>query len=84
MWVCAPARLSDAGGTDGAGRSAHRGGTRTRRYRGDDSGFLAAFGAFGLLTVTVAATVERFLPYVTIVIGISLVALGFGCCSAAT
>ena len=39
-------------------------------------GFLAAFGAFGLLTVTIAATVERFLPYVTIVIGISLVALG--------
>jgi cytochrome c biogenesis protein CcdA len=39
-------------------------------------GFLAAFGAFGLLTVTVAATVERFLPYVTIVIGISPVALG--------
>lgn len=39
-------------------------------------GFLAAFGAFGLLTVTVAAAVERFLPYVTIVIGISLVALG--------
>jgi len=39
-------------------------------------GFLAAFGAFGLLTVTIAATVERFLPYVTIMIGISLVALG--------
>jgi len=39
-------------------------------------GFLAAFGTFGLLTVTVASTVERFLPYVTIVIGISLVALG--------
>jgi len=39
-------------------------------------GFLAAFGAFGLLTVTIAATVERYLPYVTIVIGISLVALG--------
>ncbi|MGA8123520.1 MAG: cytochrome c biogenesis CcdA family protein [Mycobacterium sp.] len=39
-------------------------------------GFLAAFGAFGLLTVTVAAAVERFLQYVTIVIGISLVALG--------
>src|ERR1700722_12729086 len=39
-------------------------------------GFLAAFGAFGLLTVTIATTVERFLPYVTIVIGISLVALG--------
>jgi cytochrome c biogenesis protein CcdA len=39
-------------------------------------GFLAAFGAFGLLTVTIATTVERFLPYVTIVIGISLVVLG--------
>jgi cytochrome c biogenesis protein CcdA len=39
-------------------------------------GFLAVFGTFGVLTVTVAATVERFLPYVTIVIGISLVALG--------
>jgi cytochrome c biogenesis protein CcdA len=39
-------------------------------------GFLAVFGAFGLLTVTVAATVQRFLPYVTIVIGISLVGLG--------
>jgi cytochrome c biogenesis protein CcdA len=39
-------------------------------------GFLAAFGAFGLLTVTIAATVQRFLPYVTIMIGISLVALG--------
>ena len=39
-------------------------------------GFLALFGAFGLLTVTVAATVQRFLPYVTLVIGISLVALG--------
>jgi cytochrome c biogenesis protein CcdA len=39
-------------------------------------GFLAAFGTFGLLTVTVAAAVERFLPYVTIMIGISLVGLG--------
>jgi cytochrome c biogenesis protein CcdA len=39
-------------------------------------GFLAVFGTFGLLTVTIAATVERYLPYVTIVIGISLVALG--------
>jgi cytochrome c biogenesis protein CcdA len=39
-------------------------------------GFLAAFGVFGLLTVPVAATVERILPYVTIVIGFTLVALG--------
>ncbi|WP_428341947.1 cytochrome c biogenesis CcdA family protein [Mycobacterium sp.] len=39
-------------------------------------GFLAAFGTFGLLTVTIASTVERYLPYMTIAIGISLVALG--------
>ncbi len=39
-------------------------------------GFLAVFGAFGLLTVSVASTVQRYLPYVTIVIGIALVALG--------
>jgi cytochrome c biogenesis protein CcdA len=39
-------------------------------------GFVAVFGAFGLLTVSVAATVQRFLPYVTILIGIILVALG--------
>jgi cytochrome c biogenesis protein CcdA len=39
-------------------------------------GFVAVFGAFGLLTVAAAATVQRFLPYVTVVIGIILVALG--------
>lgn len=39
-------------------------------------GFLAVFGAFGLLTVTVAATVQRYLPYATVVLGAVLVALG--------
>jgi len=39
-------------------------------------GFLAVFGAFGLLTVTVATRLERYLPYATVVIGIVLVALG--------
>ncbi len=39
-------------------------------------GFLAVFGLFGLLTVPVATGVQRYLPYATIVIGISLVALG--------
>ena len=39
-------------------------------------GFLAVFGLFGLLTVPVATAVQRYLPYATIVIGISLVALG--------
>ncbi|CAJ1498238.1 cytochrome c biogenesis CcdA family protein [[Mycobacterium] holstebronense] len=39
-------------------------------------GFLAVFGTFGLLTVTVSTRVERYLPYATVVIGIVLVALG--------
>jgi len=39
-------------------------------------GFLAVFGLFGLLTVEVASTVQRYLPYVTVVIGIILVAVG--------
>jgi cytochrome c biogenesis protein CcdA len=39
-------------------------------------GFVAVFGTFGLLTVAAAATMQRYLPYVTIVIGIVLVALG--------
>lgn len=39
-------------------------------------GFLVVFGAFGLLTVSLASTVQRYVPYATIVIGIALVALG--------
>ena len=39
-------------------------------------GFLTVFGLFGLLTVSVASAVQRYLPYVTVVVGISLVALG--------
>ena len=39
-------------------------------------GFLTVFGVFGVLTVSVASTVQRYLPYVTVVIGIGLVALG--------
>jgi cytochrome c biogenesis protein CcdA len=39
-------------------------------------GFLAVFGLFGLLTLEVAATVQRYLPYVTVLIGIILVAVG--------
>jgi cytochrome c biogenesis protein CcdA len=40
-------------------------------------GFLAVFGTFGLLTVAMAASVQRILPYVTVTIGIVLAALGF-------
>ena len=39
-------------------------------------GFITVFGAFGLLTVSAASTVQRYLPYVTVLIGIALVALG--------
>jgi cytochrome c biogenesis protein CcdA len=40
------------------------------------SGFLAAFGTFGLLTVSVASIVQRYVPYATVLIGIVVVALG--------
>ena len=39
-------------------------------------GFVAVFGLFGLLTLSVASTVQRYLPYGTVVIGLVLVALG--------
>ena len=39
-------------------------------------GFLAVFGSFGLLTVSVASTVQQYLPYVTLLIGVTLVGLG--------
>ena len=40
------------------------------------AGFITVFGAFGLLTVSAAATVQRYLPLATILIGIVLLALG--------
>jgi cytochrome c biogenesis protein CcdA len=39
-------------------------------------GFIAVFGAFGILTVSAASAVQRYLPYATVLIGIILVALG--------
>ena len=39
-------------------------------------GFLAVFGLFGLLTVSIASTVQRYLPYVTTVVGAALIGLG--------
>ena len=39
-------------------------------------GFIAVFGTFGLLTIAAASTVQRYLPYVTVVIGVVLVVLG--------
>jgi cytochrome c biogenesis protein CcdA len=40
------------------------------------AGFVIVFGGFGVLTVSVASTVQRYLPYITVGIGIVLVALG--------
>jgi cytochrome c biogenesis protein CcdA len=39
-------------------------------------GFLTVFGLFGALTISAASTVQRYLPYATVVIGSLLVALG--------
>ena len=39
-------------------------------------GFLTFFGLFGLLTIPLASTVQRYLPYGTVLIGSVLLALG--------
>ena len=39
-------------------------------------GFLAVFGTFGLLTVSLASAVQRWIPYATMLIGIALVVIG--------
>jgi cytochrome c biogenesis protein CcdA len=39
-------------------------------------GFLTVFGFFGALTISAATTVQRYLPYATMLIGIVLVTLG--------
>jgi cytochrome c biogenesis protein CcdA len=63
------ARGEGAGGVSALGRS-------LAATAAMSVGFVAVFGTFGLLTVSAAATVQRFLPYVTVVIGIVLVVLG--------
>ncbi len=40
------------------------------------AGFLAVFGVFGLVLAPVASTVQRWLPAVTVVIGVALLGLG--------
>jgi cytochrome c biogenesis protein CcdA len=39
-------------------------------------GFLTVFGLFGALTISAGATLQRYLPYLVVAIGIVLVALG--------
>jgi cytochrome c biogenesis protein CcdA len=39
-------------------------------------GFVAVFGIFGILTISAASAVQRYAPFVTVLIGTGLVALG--------
>lgn len=39
-------------------------------------GFLVVFGTFGLIVAPLAASVQRYLPVITVVIGVSLIGLG--------
>jgi cytochrome c-type biogenesis protein len=39
-------------------------------------GFVAVFGAFGAVVAPLAVSIERWLPYVTVAIGVALVAFG--------
>ncbi|CAN5785505.1 cytochrome c biogenesis CcdA family protein [soil metagenome] len=39
-------------------------------------GFLAVFGVFGALTISVASTVQQYLPVVTVLVGIALIGVG--------
>lgn len=39
-------------------------------------GFLAVFAVFGALTIPVAAAVQHYLPLVTVIVGVTLVAIG--------
>lgn len=40
------------------------------------AGFVLVFGAFAALTVAAASTVQRYLPYATVLIGVALLVLG--------
>jgi cytochrome c biogenesis protein CcdA len=70
-----PAYLALVVGAEGVGRRAAIGRAVTATTA-MAAGFLVVFGGFGVLTVSAAATVQRYLPYATVLIGIVLVALG--------
>lgn len=60
-------------GPPGTGAAVRRAGVMTAAMT---AGFVAVFGTFGLVVVPAAVSVERFLPWATIVIGVALVAVG--------
>lgn len=62
------------GGGDGSRAAAS---VRALRFAaGMTAGFVAVFGAFGLVVAPLALSVERWLPVLTIVVGVVLVVLG--------
>ncbi|MFI9815961.1 cytochrome c biogenesis CcdA family protein [Saccharothrix variisporea] len=58
----------------------HGGGSRVGRALAAaavmTAGFVVVFGVFGLVIAPVAASVQRFLPFVTVLIGVALVVFG--------
>jgi cytochrome c biogenesis protein CcdA len=68
------------GQPSGEGAAAERGsapiGRALAATAGMALGFLTVFGAFGALTISAGTTVLRYAPYVTVAIGVVLVALG--------
>lgn len=67
-------------GRDGAGSAEPGRGVAVARALGATAamtiGFLGVFGAFGLLVAPVAVSVQRYLPAITVVIGLALIGLG--------
>jgi len=61
------------GGDDGRAAAVGRAATMTAAMT---VGFVVVFGGFGLVVVPLALSVERFLPWATVVIGVALVLLG--------
>jgi cytochrome c-type biogenesis protein len=61
------------GGEDGRAAAVGRAATMTAAMT---AGFVVVFGGFGLVVVPLALSVERFLPWATVVIGVALVLLG--------
>lgn len=61
------------GGPPGPAAALRRAGVATAAMT---AGFVAVFGAFGLVVVPAAMSVDRFLPWATVVIGVALIGLG--------
>ena len=67
----------DVSGTTGAAVARHIALARAARFTaGMTVGFVLVFGAFALIVAPVAGGVQRWLPYVTVVLGVALVVAG--------